>query len=423
MDLSELVMKKEQLTGDDVYLSRTLEHVLRRTSEQFQVVLVTGARQVGKTTLLQHCRTERTYVSLDDPLVLELARNDPGLFLQRFQTPLLIDEIQYAPQLLPYIKIAADREHEPGLFWLSGSQQFHLMKEISESLAGRVGILSLMGFSRIELADKADAYQPFLPGSSDMQKRLSEMPSLELKELYETIWRGSFPDISVIGNKDRNIFYNSFVQTYLQRDIRDLTRVGDEMSFLKFLRICAARTGQILNYTDLARDADMAPNTAKSWLSILQASGIVYLLEPYYSNLSKRLIKSPKLYFLDTGLCSYLSGWSSPETLESGAMSGPIFETWVVVEILKSYHHNGFQAPLYYYRDRNKREIDLLIIRDGTVYPIEIKKTASPARKAIRHFNVLENLNVKKGTGSLICLAEESLPLSEDSITIPVRAL
>lgn len=411
------------LKGDRVYLNRTLEHVLRRTSEQFPVVLVTGARQVGKTTLLQHCITERTYVSLDDPLVLELAKNDPGLFLQRFQTPLLIDEIQYAPELLPYIKIAADREHEPGLFWLSGSQPFHLMKGISESLAGRVGILNLMGFSRVELADKADTYQPFLPGSSDMNRRLSEMPSLELKELYETIWRGSFPDISVCGSKDRNIFYNSFVQTYLQRDIRDLTRVGDEMSFLKFIKICAARTGQILNYADMARDADIAPNTAKSWLSILQASGIIYLLEPYYSNLSKRLIKSPKLYFLDTGLCSYLSGWSSPETLESGAMSGPIFETWVVVEIMKSYCHNGFHAPLYYFRDRNKREIDLLIIRDGTVYPIEIKKTASPTVKAIRHFSVLDNQNLKKGTGGLICLSQTSLPLTRDSITIPVRAL
>ncbi len=406
-----------------MYINRTLERALKRTSRQFQVVLITGARQVGKTTLLRHCGGQRTYISLDDPLVLELARNDPALFLQRFPPPILIDEIQYAPKLLSYIKIAADKNNEAGMFWLSGSQQFHLMKGVSESLAGRVGILNLMGFSRVELAGKSDAFLPFLPGSSDMNSRLSEMPPMGLKKLYEAIWRGSFPDAAITDRKDRNVFYNSFMQTYLQRDVRDLTKVGDEISFLKFLRICAARTGQILSYADLAKDTDIAPNTAKSWLSILQASGIVYLLRPYYSNLSKRLIKSPKLIFLDTGLCSYLTGWSTPETLESGAMSGQIFETWVIVEILKSYLHSGNSAPLYFYRDRSKKEIDLLIIKDGIAYPIEIKKTASPSARAIKHFNVLENHNIRKGTGCVICLTEKSLPLSADSITFPVRAL
>ena len=406
-----------------MYLKRTLEHVLMKASGQFPVLIITGARQVGKTTLLKHCSRNRTYVTLDDPLVLELAKSDPGLFLQRFQTPLFIDEIQYAPELLPYIKIAADTEQKPGAFWLSGSQQFHLMKGVSESLAGRVGILDLLGFSRTELTDNAGRFDPFLPGSKDMNIRQTRMFSLKLKELYRIIWRGSFPDVAIKEKKDRSMFYSSFMQTYLQRDVRDLARVGDEMSFIRFLKICAARTGQLLNYSDMARDADIAPNTAKAWLSILKTSGIIYLLEPYHSNLSKRLVKSPKLYFLDTGLCSYLSGWSSPETLESGAMSGFILETWVVVEILKSYLHNGYQAPLYYYRDRDKKEIDLLILKDGVIHPVEIKKTASPSKRMVRHFSVLKKLGLKTGEGGLICLADRSLPLTESVLSIPVGML
>lgn len=406
-----------------MYLRRTLEHVLTKASGQFPVLIVTGARQVGKTTLLKHCSNNRTYVTLDDPLALELAKSDPGLFLQRFQTPLFIDEIQYAPELLPYIKIAADTKQKAGAFWLSGSQQFHLMKGVSESLAGRVGVLDLLGFSRTELTDNAGQFDPFLPGSKDMNIRQTRMSSLKLKELYRIIWRGSFPDVAINEKKDRSMFYSSFVQTYLQRDVRDLARVGDEMSFIRFLRICAARTGQLLNYSDMARDADITPNTAKAWLSILKTSGIIYLLEPYHSNLSKRLVKSPKFYFLDTGLCSYLSGWSSPETLESGAMSGFILETWVVVEILKSYLHNGYQAPLYYYRDRDKKEIDLLILKDGVIHPIDIKKTASPSNRMVRHFSVLKNLGVKTGEGGLICLTDRSLPLTENVLSIPVGIL
>ena len=233
----------------------------------------------------------------------------------------------------------------------------------------------------------------------------------------------SFPAMALSEDYNRDLFCSSYVQTYLQRDVRDLARVIDEMAFLRFLRVSAARTGQLLNMSELARDADVTPNTAKAWLSILQASGLVYLLEPYHTNVTKRLVKTPKLYFLDTGLCAYLMEWSSPETLEAGAMSGAILETWVVAEILKSYLHNGRRAPFYYYRDKDKKEIDLLIIQDGTIYPLEIKKTASPKKDDVRHFSILEKLKMPTGPGGVICLSEHSIPLTESAYSIPVATL
>ena len=219
---------------------------------------------------------------------------------------------------------------------------------------------------------------------------------------------------------DCGLFYGSYVQTYLQRDIRDLARAGNEMAFLRFLRAAAARSGQMLNLSNLARDADVSPNTAKNWLSILQASGIVYLLEPYYTNITKRLVKTPKLYFLDTGLCAYLTEWSSPETLEAGAMSGAILETWILVELLKSYRHNGLAAPFYYYRDKDQKEIDLIIVSNGILYPLEFKKTASPKKDDVRHFQALKRLKMPVGPGGLICLAEQSLPLTSTARSVPI---
>jgi len=241
--------------------------------------------------------------------------------------------------------------------------------------------------------------------------------------LYQRIWRGSFPAVALNGSLDRDLFYGSYVQTYLQRDVRDLARVGDEMAFLRFLRAAAARSGQMLNLTELAKDADVAVNTAKNWLSILQASGVAYLLEPYHTNLTKRLVKTPKLYFLDTGLCAYLTEWSSPETLEAGAMGGAILETWIMGELLKGYLHNGLRAPFYYYRDKDQKEIDLLIVRDGTVYPLEFKKTASPGKNDVRHFQVLDKLKMPIGPGGVICLAGSSLPLTESASSIPVSLI
>ena len=403
-----------------MYVQRTLEAVVTRAARHFPVVLVTGARQVGKTTLLRHAsEAERTYVTLDDPLVATLARTDPALFLQRFPPPVLIDEIQYAPELLPYIKMSVDRDERPGLFWITGSQHFHLMKGVSESLAGRVAVIRLLGLTRAEMAGDGSDVPPFLPTPDENARRIGRARRLTLMELYRIIWRGNLPAIAIDEGVDRDLFYSSYVQTYLQRDLRDLARVGDETAFVRFLRAAAARTAQLLNLADLARDVDVAPNTAGSWLSILETAGIVHLLEPFHTNVSKRLVKTPKLYFLDTGLVAYLTAWGSPEVLEAGAMSGAILETWVVGEVLRSYWHNGLRPPAFYYRDKDGREIDLLLERDGVVHPLEIKKTASPSTAHVRHFRALERLGLTIGPGAVICLAETSLPLSASDVSLP----
>lgn len=406
-----------------MYIKRTLEGYIADASRQFPVLLITGPRQVGKTSLLRHLAGKgRTYVTLDDPVSAALAREEPRLFLERFKPPVLIDEIQYAPQLLPYIKME-DHDKQPGKYWLTGSQQFHLMRGVSESLAGRVGILNLLGLSQLERQNLAKVATPFVPTREASEKRLKKATVLDLGDIYRAIWRGSFPAIALDKKMNRDLFYSSYVQTYLQRDVRDLAQVGDGLAFLKFLRAAAARTGQLLNLSEMARDCDVSPPTAKSWLSILQASGIVYLLEPYHSNLTKRLIKTPKLYFLDTGLCSYLTAWSSPETLEAGAMSGAIFETYVVAEILKSWWHNGKQAPLYYYRDKDKKEIDLLVIVDQTIHPVEIKKTSIPSKDAVRHFSVLDHLKKNIGTGALICMSGDAIPVKDNVQAIPASII
>ncbi|MDR2819126.1 MAG: ATP-binding protein [Desulfovibrio sp.] len=402
-----------------MYSPRTIEQSVLDAADQFPVLLVTGARQVGKTTLLRHLGGDkRTCVSLDDPLLLNLARQDPALFMQRFPPPVLIDEVQYAPGILPYIKMAVDADPRPGQFWLTGSQQFHLMKNISESLAGRVAIMRLLGLSRRECLGQGKEHKAFLPDAALFQQKKDAPPTL--RDLYTAIWRGSFPALALDIAKNRHVFLNSYVQTYLQRDVRDLAQVGDEMAFLRYLRTAAARTGQLLNMADMARDADVAPNTAKKWLSVLQASGLVYLLEPYFSNIAKRMVKSPKLYFLDTGLAAYLTEWSSPETLEAGAMSGAILETWILGELLKSWWHNGLRAPFHYYRDTDQKEIDLLIVQNGTVYPLEFKKTASPDMNAVRHFAVLKKLNMPVGTGAVLCLVRQALPLTQGVWAVPV---
>ena len=402
------------------YTTRTLENFFLKASSQFPVLLLTGARQVGKTTMLHSLKErQRTYITLDDPLLARLAKEDPALFMQRFPPPVIIDEIQYAPGLMPHIKMEVDRTRTPGMYWLTGSQHFSLMRDVSETLAGRVGIVQLLGLSQHEFHGRGGTSQPFVPRSQSSRAPNKREEATLMPDIYKSIWRGSFPAVMLSQDLDRDLFYSSYVQTYLQRDVHALTRVGDEFSFLKFLRATAASSAQLLNLSDLARDADIAPNTAKSWLSILRASGIVYLLEPYFVNATKRLVKTPKLYFLDTGLCSWLTEWSSPETLSSGAMTGAIFETWVVGEILKTWLHNGKRAPLYYYRDRDKKEIDLLIVQDGQMHPVEIKRTASPSQDAIRQFRVLENLDIPVGHGALICLIRRSIPLSEHVTALP----
>jgi len=401
------------------YIHRTAEITIQKASRQFPVLLVTGARQVGKTTLLKMMAdNDRAYASLDDPLLRSLANEDPAMFLQRFSGQVIIDEIQYAPSLLPHVKMIVDQNRKQGQFWLTGSQQFHLMKGVSESLAGRVAIINLFGLSHREiLGDYATT--PFIPTSEYLDQR-NTSPSLLLPDLYKKIWMGSYPALYQEDQPDRDLFYSSYVQAYLQRDVRDLANVGNISAFTRFLRASAARTGQLLNIQDLCRDANVNQATGKRWLSILETSGLVFLLEPFHSNINKRLIKTPKLYFIDTGLASWLTGWSSPETLEKGAMSGVFLETWVISEILKSALNS---SSLFYYRDKDGKEIDLLIQSDEIIHPIEVKKSASPSKDIVRHFKVLDNLKLPVGQGCIISLAPQRIPITDSVQNVPVGML
>jgi predicted AAA+ superfamily ATPase len=404
---------------------RTLAKTIEETSKSFPVLLITGPRQVGKTTLLEMCaQSGRNYVTLDDLEVRHLAQNDPALFIQTYKTPLTIDEVQYAPQLFSYIKITIDREKKNGLFWLTGSQKFHLMSGISESLAGRVAILDLLGLSQAELNGRGAESTPFIPTLEWIESARNEKKrSQSLMDVYTNIWLGSFPRVNEQGTSSRDIFYRSYIQTYIQRDVKDILKISNENSFYTFLGALAARTGQQLNYDNIAADVGIDNKTVKSWLSVLETSGLIYLLQPFHTNITKRITKTPKIYFLDTGLCSYLTKWPNVASLEAGSMSGAILETYLFTEILKSYWHNGQEPYFYYYRDFEKKEVDLLIEQGDTLYPIEFKKSATPSMVATKNFHVLEKLGKNIGHGAVICLVEKDVPLSREVTAIPVSYL
>jgi len=407
---------------------RTLAETIHTISACFPVLMLTGPRQVGKTTLLEMCaKGGRGYVTLDDFEARSLAQRDPALFLQTWPAPVVIDEIQYAPQLFSAIKLIVDREKRNGLFWLTGSQKFHLMRGITESLAGRVAIVDLLGLSQAELDGRATTVRPFVPTpqwiTHARKTALKRARPKQLRGVYQQIWLGSYPRLNEQGPKARDLFYRSYIQTYIQRDVQDVLKISDQMAFNRFLGAVAARTGQLLNYASLARDVDVDNKTAKSWLSILETSGLVFLLQPYHRNLTKRLVKTPKLYFLDTGLAAYLTKWPDATSLEAGSMSGAILETWLVSEILKSYWHNGQEANLFFYRDTDQREIDLIIEVGDTLYPVEFKKTASPSQNTTRQFTVLEKLGKTIGHGAVVCFVEHDTPLSQQVSAIPIAYL
>lgn len=405
-------------------LTRTLAPTIRNVLKTFPVLLLTGPRQVGKTTLLLESAQEgRNYVTLDDLNQRQLARTDPALFLQTHKPPLLIDEVQYAPQLFPFIKMMVDNEKQTGQFWLTGSQKFHLMKGITESLAGRVAILDLLGFSEKEKEERALKQTPFIPTFEWVEDAAGASINFTLRELYRRIWQGSFPMLCRNTDVSRDIFFNSYLQTYIERDVKDILKVGNELHFYNFIRAVAARTGQLLNYSDLARDVNIDQKTAKAWLSTLETSGMVKLLEPYHNNIAKRIIKTPKLYFLDTGLAAFLTGWDSPESLEAGAMNGAFLETHVFIEILKSYWHNGKYPSMFFYRDADQKEIDFVFEQNMTLYPVEVKKTASPSTSAIRAFECLQKFKKNVGSGVVICLRQGHLPLSKDVMAVNVGYL
>lgn len=403
-----------------MYKKRYLEKAVKEIGRSFKVLYLAGPRQVGKTTLLKHLAKNHklNYISLDDMDVRKLAQDDPALFLQKNPPPLFIDEVQYAPELFPYIKINVDRKDENGQYWLTGSQQFSIMKNVKESLAGRVGILNLLGFSLAEDRQIKWHNQPFSPG-----RRLVTATALNINAIFRQIVRGSFP---VLTHKDAptlSAFYNSYLQTYIDRDLRDIFNISKISDFHKFLSLCAARTGQVLNISELARDAGVSVHAAREWLGILEASFQIYLLQPYYRNISKRLIKSPKLYFMDTGLAAFLTKWKTPETLLSGAMSGAFFETFVVTEIIKSYWFRGEEAPLYYFRDKEKHEIDLLIEQEGKLYPIEIKLSARTNLSDLDNIRYLRRKLKNIVTGAIINAGQTHLPIDRETIMIPASLI
>lgn len=408
-----------------MFVKRNIKDAFERVNSFFPVVLLIGARQVGKSTFLRKiAEPGRKYVSLDPLDVQKQAREDPRLFLANNPAPVIFDEIQNVPELLPYIKTLVDEaritspEKAKGMFWLTGSQQFHLMKGVSESLAGRIGILNLYGLSNAEIEGRKS--QAFLPDTQS-----ANMPAKSPMEVFERIWRGSYPEIAT-ANPDANMwsaFFQSYIQTYLMRDVRALTQVADEHKFYDFLRAVAARTGQMLNYSSLARDADISQPTAKSYLSILETSGIVKLLYPYSRNKIRNMVSTPKLHMLDTGLAAFLTGWTSPEVLMNGAMAGAFFESWCVAEILKSYVNAGKSPSFYYYRDKDKNEIDLIIECEGKIYPVEFKKAAAVSKADVKRFSKVSDFNMPVGTGALISLYPDAILIKENVKAIPAFAL
>jgi len=413
-----------------MYINRAIEEKVLDISKSFPILLITGPRQAGKTTLLQKLGgSERNYVTLDDPDARFLAKGDPAMFLQRYTPPVTIDEIQYAPEILPYIKMSVDRSHNRGDFWLTGSQVFHTMKNVSESLAGRVGILNLLGLSNSEINGVLS--EEFTTSQQSLASRLKIVPKMGLIDIYERIFRGNLPALYADMSINVETFYSSYIATYLQRDIRDLTQVADEMAFYRFMVSVAARTARPIIYDELAKDVGVSAPTVKKWLSILISSHIVALVQPYHNNALKRIVKMPLLHFLDTGLCAYLLKWSNAEILERGAMSGAFFENWVFSEIYKSYLNAAKEPPLFYYRDKDKKEIDLLLLQNNVLYPIEIKKTAFPGSESIKHFKVLhpitkpekfgvlEQYKLEIGEGAVICMAHDLLPVDKKNWYVP----
>ncbi|MGN0279330.1 MAG: ATP-binding protein [Lachnospiraceae bacterium] len=402
------------------YISRNLEKIVLEVTKEYPVVLVTGPRQIGKTTMLQKLMegTDRSYVSLDDLNERNLAKTDPELFLQLHKPPVLIDEVQYAPELFTYIKLHVDKNHNPGDFWLTGSQVFKLMRGVQESLAGRVAALSLTSLTQAEICD--GKMEPFTIDMEALISRSRERKQADTRDIFARIFRGSMPAIVSGQNSNSQIFYSSYLTTYIERDVKELSDAIDSLKFLHFITAVAARCGQMLNVADIARDADINQKQAKDWLGILETLGIIFYLHPYSNNLLKRLVKTPKLYFYDTGLVCYLTKWSSAETLESGAMNGAILENYVVAEIMKTYLNNGKEPFMYYYRDKDAKEIDIVLEHDGVLNPIEIKKSSNPGSELIKVFDLLDRSSTPRSKGAVICMKPELSAIDRKNYIVPI---
>lgn len=407
------------------YIKRNIEDVFMRLNEQFPAILVTGPRQVGKTTMLKQMvlreGRSRTYVSLDDLNERSLAKTDPEMFFQLHRPPVFIDEIQYAPELFTYIKKYVDENHHAGDFWITGSQIFKMMEGVQESLAGRVALMHLSPLSQQEIS--GTSYGAFTLNIEKLKARHEVNASVTTPEIFERIFRGGMPALISGSINDRNVFYSSYLNTYLERDVRELSGTIDSLKFLYFITATAARTAGLVNYKGIADDCDIDQLTAKAWLRILETLGIIFYLHPYSNNVLKRTIKTPKLYFYDTGFVCYLTKWSSAETAMNGAMNGALLENYTVSEIVKSYQNAGMPSYLYYYRDKDNKEIDLLMEGDGTLYPMEIKKTTSPEKRMTDSFTVIEKSPLKRGTGAVLCMAEKLSAFDRENLIVPISLI
>lgn len=404
------------------YIYRHIEKRITELSKSWSAILLTGPRQSGKTTMLKNLAKKenigREYISLDDLTVREMAKSDPKMFLQLHKPPIIIDEVQYAPELFTYIKIHIDENHNAGDFWLTGSQVFSLMKGVQESLAGRVALLHMSPLSQREIIGVEP--RPFTTDFDELAEESKKIEMLTAPEMYERIWNGCMPGLASGEYTDRNMYYSSYLSTYIERDVRELSGAIDALKFTKFITAVAARASQLVNYKAMADDADIDQNTAKSWLQILETLGIVFLLHPYSNNVLKRTIKTPKLYFYDTGLVCYLTKWSSPEVAQSGAMSGALLENFTVSEIMKSYQNAGEVPYINYYRDRDAKEIDVIIEGDGKLCPLEIKKTANPDRRITRTFNLIDKSPLILGTSAVLCLSDCLSAFDKDNLIVPI---
>lgn len=407
-----------------MYIQRHAEKTASKLAEMFGAILIAGPRQVGKTTMLEKLTDGITYVSLDDPIIKASAEEESGTFFKDNPPPVFVDEIQKAPALFNQIKLLLDRSHKKGQFFMCGSQQFKMMKGVSESLAGRIGLCTLLGFSLRE-THAVDCSLPFIPTEEYFSARKQNLADITYDEVWNTVQRGLMPELFINPNFSWQLYYSAYVRTYIERDVRELSEIGDTVKFTNFMIAAAASTGQLVNVASLARDVGISAPTAERWLSILVASNIVYLLQPYSNNVMKRAIKTPKLYFLDTGLAAYLTRWNSPEVLKTGAMAGAFFESFVISEIIKSYYNAGISdPPIYFYRDKDMNEIDLLIENNGTFYPIEIKKHADPQKSDAKAFKLIDSIpNVKKGQGGIVCLYDNLVTLTEGVKVIPIKYL
>ncbi len=405
--------------NSDKYIKRDMEGLVLSLSEEYSCVLVSGPRQVGKSTMLKHImKSDRNVVTLDDLNERALAKADPEMFLAMHPAPVLIDEVQYAPELFPYIKMRIDNGAPAGSYWLTGSQAFKLMKLAQESLAGRVALLHLSSISQNEFYGSGEN-RPFSVSVEEIAKRSRERIPTDVNGMFERVFKGTMPGHISGKYTNRDVFYSSYLQTYLERDVSEMIDGVDKVRFLDFIRAAACRAGQQLNVHAIASDVGIADDTASRWLEVLEKSDIIFYLRPYSNNLLKRTVKIPKMYFFDTGLVAYLTRYSSPDILANGSINGAILENYIVSEIRKTYLNAGMECYLHYYRDKDTKEIDLIIESDGLLHPLEIKKAATATLSMVSSFSVLTKSSIPTGIGGVLCLKESFTALNKDVLVIP----